>query len=491
MTDAPTSALRLSRLRAGLLAFGMFVLSLTVVVATPSSAAAWATTPTPVQIGGALKSPPARIVMWTPAGRVIGLGVMLGLALYETKDSWLPTIERWLANEGEKFEAGGHTVYANGRASAYYDRCTSNTVTVGKQVPTDGGKQHIAVRNEFSCELTDYPQYKPSYSLSTISTCRRDTTGAMEFYKATKSVPGGQLGTQQQGFKGTASFNDLVTFAAHELCGGLFNRTPVEVVVGLPSPSESMLSLGLHKIDGLNSTATGLTPESKTQVATINCRRPDGTTFTLNESMQANDGRLYVPSCQANSPGSVPISGSFSEGYGAAQSSLGTFGTNSTLYTDWGNCFGPTGLLCKTEVYVDGQRCIFGRDVCIIWPKIARAEPERVQCRFGTHVLPLSDCSPLRRAYGDVVKITSPTLVGELNTPFDEDLAPTPNPSPTPSPSASPTPTSPPTTTTAPNPTTGPNPEVVTEPPPNADPNSRSCYGDAWGGTRSIGCTCR
>jgi hypothetical protein len=216
------------------------------------------------------------------------------------------------------------------------------------------------------------------------------------------------------------------------------------------------------------------------QTTSVQCRKLDGTTVTITDTLVGQPDKVALPSCEQRVPGSIPVGATIKGGPNGAESVIATVTPDESLLNEWRDCFGPSGLLCKTEVYVDGQRCLMGTNVCVIWWDVWKAEPERVQCRFGPYVVPTSDCRVLRHAYKKahtVITTTDPSAQPSPDPDTDAPGSPQTNPNPEPSPN--PNPGSQPGGSTLPGSGTNPS-SPSTNPDASTDANSRSCYGEAW-----------
>jgi hypothetical protein len=190
------------------------------------------------------------------------------------------------------------------------------------------------------------------------------------------------------------------------------------------------------------------------------CRTSDGVIYTFSETI-VKTAAFIAPSCPAGS-----------ELVRHDISSVAPDGTKTTL--DAGAEV-PGSMLkypdcaakgCALEVYVDGTACTPARSECQTWPAVRAVQPSRVVCKWGSYVVPSSDCNALSNGYktetGVVFDPKSGTWVaidiyGNPVAPNAEPWNPV-NPNPTPG--ATPgTPTSTTPGTSAPGfPTTGTSP---------------------------------
>lgn len=148
-----------------------------------------------------------------------------------------------------------------------------------------------------------------------------------------------------------------------------------------------------------------------------------------------------------------------------------TAGGNSHTLTSGGEVPGTntkypacSGVGCTMDVYLDGTKCAATNTACSNWPAIAASTPSRIQCKWGTYVMPTSDCNSLSNAYktesGVVFDPKSGTWVAI--DPYGNPVAPNPQPwsSTNPTPIAGAAPGTAPATATAGSafPTTGTSP---------------------------------
>lgn len=458
------------RARAGLLAFLVTVLSLGVVFGNPRQASA-VDVLTPVQINGALKSPPAQIIRWTPAGRVITLGLGLGMLAYQTRDSWWPGLAEWFNPKDEVEVDPG--IIPNAASPSCVHMSTEPPVL------TSAGTITLSVTAR--CTYNYQPTRKPALHFSYSATCRNTTTGGIS-YPQVQSWDAGGGGSQDYDFNQYRVENVwMQAVTSPPICPA--GSLPVDatlstrVVSNNPDMYVGEITGMLRGWDlfGFN----GGYPDSAVDVTTtIECVNPStlDPVGTVSATSTGQPDRLPGPSCSAEYPGSIPWTGDVTKTTGGgAPETVGSFDTDPDLFEAWRDCFGPTGVICKTEVYVDGQRCVIGRDVCIIWPRINRGEPERVECRFGAHSIGTEYCNPLKQAYGTGTKFDTQTDVEIITNPdWDPEVKPDPTTPPDPNPTTNPTPTPPPTPQP---PTPVPNPDPPTEVVPET--TEKNCVVDA------------
>lgn len=221
---------------------------------------------------------------------------------------------------------------------------------------------------------------------------------------------------------------------------------------------------------------TGGYPNSEhVNTTTVQCRRPDGSEFTITADDVGHPDRIAFPSCDAASEGSMPMGATVTGGpsWNPTRPPVISVTTNPDMFEQYPDCFDAlNGLKCQLRVYVMGDPCRVGDLGCTNWQEYAQDYPSRVQCRFGSYVVSLMNCEALKRAYQSTNPVTG----------VDPDGSPNPNPNPNPSNPPNPTPTPTPTPTPNPPPTSGPNPVgpgvVIT---PETDPDaSQGCLGAEW-----------
>lgn len=430
----------------------VFLLSLVLVFTSGNSkpAAAWATPPLPITLGaGTAAAPVMTGVLANPIGLTAATIGFLGIAAYETRDSWLPVVKDWFnateptEREPEPAPTGTPTINACQLISA--------------QMVPSGNSAQISVVG--SCHRNHYPDYWPDLDYTLSATCKNDQGGISS--GVTRQVEfEGTTGEYQYAVSVRNTRNILIP-APTNLCPT--GMVPL-YIVATPGPNTawSHPKPPKMKIDGLNG---GLPDANYSQTTTVQCRKPDGTLASISDTLTGHPDKIAVPSCAEEfGPGSIPWSVTVAGGpNGTTPQEQISITTEQDVYDEYADCFGPTGLVCEIQVWIDGQPCTFGNSLCAIWPKINRAEPSRMQCRFGQHVVDKSQCSHLAHAYADVVEVTQVTTDGS------PQFNPNPNPNPTPAPQPSPFPT------------TGTNPGAPsTTPGTGTNPDSRSCFGDAW-----------
>jgi hypothetical protein len=142
---------------------------------------------------------------------------------------------------------------------------------------------------------------------------------------------------------------------------------------------------------------------------------------------------------------------------------------------NFGDCLDTAGVstgLCTTDVWLnqDGTagftKCAVGNPIdCLDWEAYAATYPDRVQCRFGTHVMPLTDCKARHEAYYTGRTATNDGGANWYASNPDGTPAPKTNPNPSPNPTPAPTPAPSPGGTT------------VHDPAFDPQPSNNNCWG--------------
>jgi hypothetical protein len=141
---------------------------------------------------------------------------------------------------------------------------------------------------------------------------------------------------------------------------------------------------------------------------------------------------------------------------------------------NFGDCLNTDGTAngtCKTAVFIqeDGVgpfvECAVGNPLdCNAWDAYAASFPGRVQCRYGTHIMPLTDCKGMEQAYYTGRRATDDG--GTTWHAINPDGTPAPKPSPNPGPTPGPTP----------GPSPAPAPTNVHDPAFDPQPSNSSCW---------------
>jgi len=172
--------------------------------------------------------------------------------------------------------------------------------------------------------------------------------------------------------------------------------------------------------------------------------------------------------------------------------SVGTIGWAPGVREEYPNCVSGD---CAMWVTVDGVELQQGNPDAPYWWRISQLTPERVSCRWGgawgSYVMPLADCDPLKYAWatptttGTVfdpergyVPVTGPEFAPwPTETPLPE-VETLPEPEPTGSPSATPSTSGDPSGSPSASPPVI--PESGTNPDPDPSDNAMECIGNTW-----------
>lgn len=182
---------------------------------------------------------------------------------------------------------------------------------------------------------------------------------------------------------------------------------------------------------------------------TVECKRPDATTYYVTNDPDAGGGYQYltpplidesqfwIPPCQPgdvrksiqasstsyDSEGNVNGGLSVTDGTEGYPLTCGIFTAGDCSYGFEPDAEYPNGVdaschrECALFVVVDGVPCTVGRALCLSWADLSRQAPERVKCTWtpptwggvnpnfpadplnGVTLLPISDCAPLQNQY--------------------------------------------------------------------------------------------
>lgn len=375
----------------------------------------------PVTIGRTVAAVGGEAVATSSVGGPVAVGVtaavVAGIALYETRDVWLPWVNN-LMNDGASSSSDSGS------------KCATGSPTVS------GG----------------------TLSMQITATCDKGWTGynlSAEFTNVTCKGGGPtNFAGNQKSNNWVVYLNTVVTLGPYDFCGA----------AGVASYSyDFSTAQGANWIGG--TTGSGSAPWSaaaNTQKTDVTCKSAlDGTTKTLSNTEQGHPERWVMPSCEsAYGNAWHPASGTVSVGPSAGtQNPVATF-TDHTL-DDFKDCFDPSSgaAQCRVKVFVNGQACTADNILCQDW-KQAKTDGETVECRYGSHVVPLGNCDALTKAY----TTTIPATVTSTNP----DGSPKTDPAPATDPGAFPT--------TGANPAPAPEPAAAPAP---EDTNS-NCMAGAW-----------
>ena len=410
------------------------------IVAGPAARPAAAFSPSPTLVGGAVRSAPIAAAACSTGLGCVAVGVVgLGMLAYSTRDSWMP----WLSDMMNADRSAPRTDGSSGCPVTIGEVSISNLlVSASYDLATSCGTWNGST-NIYGARL----------GLGNLR-CVRADTGAI--YSVSSSF---QSSTATNAQSGTVSVSAACANG---------NDAPLDARVRVDA-GNSMGTSRYVEIDWA-------LPIDKWSAKTdVTCRRPDGSTFPLTATEVGHPERLSVPSCYASDPSSTPKDVKVT---GLSGDTLLEVTNLNNYESDFPNCFGPQGMTCVTRVHVGGQPCAVGVPGCANW-WLNRSNPDlEIDCRFGSYVVALANCEPLKRSY----RPDAPPEGDPVTTPggFPDPDGPYPEPTATPSPTTDPTPTTGPST----GPSGEPEPCVGAAcgegPQPDPGDGSGSCLGDAW-----------
>lgn len=421
---------RWGALRAVLLAVFVFCTSLAVIVASPSTANAYAAPPKPVEFGPVIKKPPTTEVIkgaasmnpWVRAARVLWTG-------YQVYDAY------------QAYQSGKEANAAMPPGSA--DGVNSVCNFTGT-VKAEGGNLVGSVSG-----LCNYYQ-------STNLTVNTDHSGNYCVSAA------GVVSTMvtARGGTGAAITNTSVGNNMFQINGTV--TRPV-------CPEGSTIGQARAYIDFNNGTGamtevgSGYPAAAHESKTTVKCRKPDGTFITITDTERGHPERLAIPSCWdrvGGDPWDVTVEGG---PVGIPPKKHVEVTTDPNILTKYPDCFANGALDCVVTVWINGQPCTATRTICHDWQSATTTDPTtKVQCRFGTYVIALADCDELKKSFDpdtgtQVVTGTGPD--GEAETAPKSGTG----------------------GSSSGFPSTGVNPIIPrVTPDENTDPDSASCFAEAW-----------
>ena len=419
------------------------VLSLAVVIAPKGGRAdAWANPIVPIAIGTELASAPAEGAVVgglcaTGVGCLAVGAVALGITLYATKDTWMPWVNDFF-NQNVSTDLGGAAgpcpVQLSGQSVSGHT--ATATVVIGASCLGSTGSASVRLQaTNLRCfNVASKTVYTPSLTSGS-------NTQQWGGYQTSGSITV-DLGGQGQ---------------CNQTVGDLVRKVDLQGIVTTKSPQAQ--SNATHR-------EVAVPASMVTTNSSVDCKRPNGTTFNLSGSDEGYPDRLAVPSCRNIDPTSVPTHLGVTSNTNPGENVVTWDAPASPDWqTQFPNCFGPSGLLCTIKVFVHGNPCEVGMTACLDWWSDRGDTSKEIECRFGTYVVPFTECEPLKRAYRTG---TGTQTVTTAPAPGD---APWPDADPT-------TGTG---TATNPIPSTGTNPATpgvtVDE---DTDPDTQNCFKAAW-----------
>jgi hypothetical protein len=198
------------------------------------------------------------------------------------------------------------------------------------------------------------------------------------------------------------------------------------------------------------------TIESTKITTTVDCQTPDGQIFTLSQTI-GKTAAVVAPMCPV---GSDLIRHDIQSTDGVGTQTIDSGGAVPGAAAKYPECSGGKG--CALAVHIDGQACTASRPDCATWPSVAGVTPSRVDCKWGTYSVPVSDCYSLSNGYKSESGVVFDPIAGTwvaIDT-YGQPVAPNPEPwNPT---NPNPAPGTAPTTGTTPGTGTGTTPGIDT-----------------------------
>lgn len=396
-----------------------------------------------------------------PAAPVVdGVITILGIAAAVTADWWVPLVGSSIANLFDSSKqshsgpaiatptpstqpappAGFPPAYASpifGAATPYYGGTTSGTKDqITFQFVTDrtwpynpSGSFKIAFDASLSCQKTD-GTVENTINHDYVSMGTESSTGAL----APVALDSASLLVK-------CATTGSVALHATALPTGVL---PAGLVNG-----NNLWSLN-QVVDWVNPTppTSGAATATKVVTSTTTCKNDsDGSTYNIAKNYDPNQGGFYIPACGS---GAHAIASTLSGAHAPGDTSTpNVWQWTPNADPNYPLC-DPTkaGPLCVLSVKVDGVSCLPGAAACVQWTNLLTTAPSRVECDWGTYVLPLSDCDVLERAFG-------PSGAPATKSNTDGDPATWDGTDPSASPSASPSPSTDPSASPSASPTAG------------------------------------
>jgi hypothetical protein len=374
---------------------------------------AYAVTPKPV-VQGAVKTMLPRLLTFTgPVGIALN-ATIAAAALYQSRDTWMPWVRGTFGSAGETAgEVAGASSCVN--AVSWYP---------GRSPASDDPAlaENYTVQTEFSCGTGSLIWSGVGQTFTTV--CRLNsgagtTTNTASIGTSEISGVGWQLGVRNTGL-----YTGKVT-------GCPANSTVIEVVVTKTTSCGSYSCSG----NGLRF-SNGYTKDESRIESTVNCKRPDGSTFSHTVSSRGIDSNDFVvPACQSITPDARPESLTTRGGFDGATGALPLIGTTTipTTSTEYPFCFDVTQPSCRLEIKVDGSPCAVGAPLCVDW---ISTDPNRTTCYWGPYLVPKEQCGAMEGAYRD----GGTELTGDADVDLKPGTTTSPTPAPSPAPGTNPSP---------------------------------------------------
>lgn len=373
----------------------------------------------------------------TGVGCAIVGTVLVGGALYMTKDKWLPVVQGALS-------------------SAF----SSDTGT-GKSAPDSlCGLSAGGTLNGSAVVVTG------TYTTGCTSTYSTKTLTLMYSQAQCVDASGNALGSALSGtwsMSPTTYTSGASVSHAFDICGSgatvAYAQVQAKYLRYTSTYWTDQIALGAP-----------LPASALSQVATSTCKLPDGTTQTVTLSEQGapgGDSALLVPSCQQRYPGSVPTDYTVSAGIAGHEQPL-VHQTLTDPRTQYPDCFDASGAFtraCVVKVWINGQPCTTGMDGCNNPGVYGQDNPSAtVECRWGSYVIGWANCAPLKHHYAGKTQLVDGVDPSTGQPNLDPDAG-----------------TSAPAPAQSTIPQTGTNPAAPdTSPDGGTNPDTQSCWGQGW-----------
>lgn len=429
------------------------MLSLSLIVTTPSNAQALVTypkiPPAATFVMGATKTV-APVAMAAASFTPVGLGLKLAFLAFSTADLWVPLVTGAFGNPKTAEEAP--------KTEGYFILTGFRLSSQGFQAPN---------RMLYGWTFTTGTTIAKTATISTVYKCRQTATG-------NASRPVGTI------------FDNNATFTI----GGLTNQTTSgttaagrvcpdgsEVVGGSAGPSKSSTAQnGPENVLYYGDTGTAFDSRGSDvgYQGRSECIDAQGTVSWAEGPITPGDndgGTMLMPSCEKAG-----------KGHGTGRTQVKGFKPDGTTETVWDTGANPlsdpatplcdpgrTSSGCLMEVTKDGQPCKSGDVECENWASESKKEGNtRYGCKLGPYMLPASACSLLEQAY-----MPGGSPLNDQNT--DGDPATRSNAGPNGQPAPAPAPV------TNGTPGTSPVPGGAGAPAAGADVDSSACWPTGWG----------
>lgn len=421
--------------------------ALSLVVTTPSNAQAFVPPiPVPAVFGATTMLIPELApvaaalgpVGWGIAG--VAAAAMIGVALYETRDTWVPWVEGAFGNASPNVPNGSGVLYAEPGFVVNSATISGNSIT-GHWTYT---------------KPADAPSGGFTAIYSYLAKCKRTSDNYVAF-----SVRDVTQGVNRANF--TFDFTLAVCPSGWTTLGHIVGGGGGAEASGSYSPSvvsqtgvvsQTAVSFGGNSASGSGTHGTtntvrygdmapeGFNPKSpETKYTTfVECIDSGGTLSTISRDWFGDSPGMVVPSCEAagkgHGTGKIWVDG-FAPGTTANPTRV--WDNPAPAVTPGRELCAPTRAAagCELKVKIDGLPCTVGNWECENWQDVNQNDPgkdgttPRVSCQYGPYSVPLSTCNPLERAYEpDGAPVNDANTDGNPATRSNTNLDNAPNPTP-------------------------------------------------------------